>query len=135
MEAAQERGRGDGGERVPSSWDVNLTVANLVGGSVVFLHYGSRALTRGESQLAIVASTLVIATLFNPLQRLIHTLIDRRFYRKMYDARRTLQDFSARLREETDLEQLNAELLSVVGATMQPEHVSLWLRAPDRVVK
>jgi hypothetical protein len=101
-------------------------------GSVASLQYAFRALTGHEDfpQLIIVVSTLVIAALFDPLRRRIQALIDRSFYRRKYDARKTLDGFYARLREETNLDSLNAELITVVKETMQPEHVSLWLR-PD----
>jgi hypothetical protein len=104
-------------------------------GVVVLLQGTFRALTGQESQLAIVASTLLIAALFVPLRRQVQSFIDRRFYRKKYDAVRTLQVFSTKLREKTDLDTLDAELLGVVRETVQPAHASLWLRPasePDR---
>jgi hypothetical protein len=107
---------------------LSAVLAALYLGGVVVLQYALRWLTGGESQLAIVASTLAIAALFSPLRRRVQAFVDRRFYRNKYDAQRVLDDLSARLRDETDLDRLSGDLLGAVDETVRPAHASLWLR-------
>ena len=109
---------------------LTATLIALYFGGIVVLQRLFVLLTGQQSTLAVVASTLAIAALFNPLRRRIQGFIDRSFYRRKYDAVKTLEAFSAKLRDETDLEALNAELVEVVRETMQPSHISLWQR-PD----
>ncbi len=100
-------------------------------GGVISLQFLVRAATGEGSQLAVVASTLAVAALVGPLRRRIQTTIDRRFYRQKYDAAKTLEAFSAKLRDETSLDSLNENLTTVVEDTLRPSHASLWLR-PDK---
>ena len=117
---------------VYGSLTVMLVALYLVG--IVVLQRVFVVLTGQRSTLAVVASTLLIAALFTPLRRRIQSFIDRRFYRRKYDARKTLEAFSAQLRDETDLNALSEDLVGVVRETMQPAHVSLWLR-PEKALK
>jgi hypothetical protein len=109
---------------------LTLLLAAVYFGGVTLTEAIFRTLTGQEEQpqLAIVVSTLVIAALFTPLRRRIQSFIDRRFYRKKYNAAKTLEGFSLKLRDETDLKTLSDDLVGVVSETMQPAHVSLWLR-------
>jgi len=106
---------------------LSVTLVALYFGGIVLLQRLFVVLTGEKSTLAVVASTLLIAALFTPLRRRIQAFIDRRFYRRKYDARKTLEAFSLKLRDETDLDAVSDDLVGVVRETMQPAHVSLWL--------
>lgn len=110
-------------------------LALLYVGSVAILQGTFRLITGHQSNLAVMTSSLIIAALFNPLRHRVQTEIDRRFYRRRYDAVQVLAAFGTVARDEVDLERLEARLLEVIAETMQPTHVSLWLRdGPDRVL-
>jgi hypothetical protein len=109
---------------------LTVTLVASYFGVIVVLQRLFVALTGQQSTLAVVASTLLIAAMFNPLRRRIQSFIDRRFYRHKYDARKTLEAFNTKLRDETDLNTLTDDVTKVMRETMQPTHVALWLR-PD----
>jgi hypothetical protein len=99
-------------------------------GVIIVLQGIFEAISGQRSPIIIVISTLIIAALFAPLRRRVQDFIDRRFYRRRYDAEKTLSDFGQFVRDETDLEALTAELLRVTQETMQPEQATIWLKQP-----
>jgi hypothetical protein len=107
---------------------VTALLAAVYLGGVILIQTIFRSLTGTSSQIAIVLSTLAIAALFNPLRTRIQAFIDRRFYRRKYDAQQVLADFAQTARDEVDMEALQTELLRVVQETMEPTNISLWLK-------
>src|SRR3712207_6775080 len=125
-------------------WDIDIVTGRtrfygILTASLALVYFGGVAVAQvvfhaftgqeQQPQLVVVVSTLVIAALFNPLRWRLQGFIDRRFYRRKYDAAKTLEAFSAKLRDETDLDALSDDLVGVVRETMQPAHVSVWLRS------
>ena len=108
---------------------VYLVLTTALGLSYFALVAGTSSVA-GESSLTVAGSTLAVAALFQPLRRRVQAFIDRRFYRSKYDAEKTLADFSAKLRNDIDLDHLTTEMAAVVHDTLQPAHFSLWLRTP-----
>jgi hypothetical protein len=114
---------------------LTASLALVYVGSVVSLQYVFRALAGSDSRLSVVVSTLAIAALFGPLRRSIQSFIDRRFYRRKYDARVTLETYAAKLRDASDLDRLGTDLVAAARETVQPEHASLWLRGSGNGVR
>ncbi len=105
----------------------------FLGGLYAGLAVGLGSIAGSDNSLVIAGSTLLVAALFRPARRLVQGVIDRRFYRQKYDAGRTLEAFSARLRDDIDLDELRGHVVDVVQETMQPAHASLWLRPVEQV--
>lgn len=128
-------------KEAPAGRQVAVATAAITA-SLVLVYLGGVATTQAifpvltgqeqQPQLAVVVSTLAIAALFTPVRRRIQSFIDRCFYRRKYDARKTLEAFSATLRSETDLDKLGEHLVGVVGETVRPSHSSLWIRPPEK---
>lgn len=106
------------------------TIALVYGGTVLLSQRLLAVVADTRSDLIVVGSTLVIAVLFQPLRARLQTAIDRRFYRRQYDAARALAEFGIAARDQVDLTRLSADLRQVVDDTLQPTFISLWLRSP-----
>ena len=130
----REGSRGSATSRIRPFCPLTATLVLVYLGGVISLRCASHVLTGQKSSLAVVASTLAIAAPLNPLRRRVQGFVDRCFYRMNYDARKTLEAFSIRSRDETDLDALSGDLVGAVRETMQPAPISLWLR-PETALK